>query len=89
MIVQNLQPAPVEIETLGAWRLDGKPVEIGTRTTVLPSLAADLIARGKARLVVAAEPAPADPPPADPPPADSPPAPETPPAPAPAARGKK
>ena len=54
MIVQNLQPVPVEIETLGPWRLDGRVVESGTVVSVLPSLAADLMARGKARLFVAA-----------------------------------
>ena len=87
MIVQNLQPVPVEIETLGPWRLDGQVVETGAVVSVLPSLAADLIARGKARRYVApVAPAPIVEPDADPAPQS---APETPPAPTPVARGKK
>lgn len=87
MIPVNLQPAAVEIETLGPWRLDGQVVETGTVVSVLPSLAADLIARGKARRFVApVAPAPAVEPDADSAPQ---PDPETPPAPAPVARGKK
>ena len=91
MIPVSLQPAAVEIETLGPWRLDGQEVEVGRVVSVLPSLAADLIARGKARRFtapVAVEPdavAPVDDAPAD----TLPPAPETPPAPTPFARGKK
>jgi len=92
MNVQMLQPAAVEIETLGAWRLDGREIEVGTRIAVLPSLASDLVMRGKARRVLAADAAPAAP--ADPtleptaePPAEI--APETPPAPATPVRGKK
>lgn len=91
MIPVSLQPAAVEIETLGPWRLDGQVVEPGRVVSVLPSLAADLIARGKARRFAApaaVEPevvAPVDADPADAPP----PAPETPPAPTPVARGKK
>lgn len=91
MIPVNLQPAAVEIETLGPWRLDGQVVEPGRIVSVLPSLAADLIARGKARRFTApavVESEAADPVDADP--ADAlPPAPETPPAPTPFARGKK
>ena len=91
MIPVSLQPAAVEIETLGPWRLDGQVVEPGRVVSVLPSLAADLIARGKARRFtapVAVEPdavAPVDDAPAAAPPPD----PETPPAPTPFARGKK
>ena len=84
MIPMNLQAMPVEIETLGPWRLDGQVVETGTVVSVLPSLAADLITRGKARRYVA--PAPVVAPDADPAPQ---PDPETPPAPTPVARGKK
>lgn len=87
MIPVNLQPAAVEIETLGPWRLDGQVVKTGTVVSVLPSLAADLIARGKARRFV--EPAPVIEPDAAPLVDDAPPAPETPPAPTPVARGKK
>lgn len=83
MIPVNLQPAAVDIETLGPWRLDGQVVETGTVVSVLPSLAADLIARGKARRYVAPV-APAVEPDSAPQPA-----PETPPAPTPVARGKK
>lgn len=87
MIPVSLQPAAVEIETLGPWRLDGQVVEPGRVVSVLPSLAADLIARGKARRCVApVAPAPAVEIDADPAPQ---PAPETPPAPTPVARGKK
>ena len=87
MIPVNLQPAAVEIETLGPWRLDGQVVETGTVVSVLPSLAADLIARGKARRYVApVAPAPVVEPDADSAPQ---PDPETPPAPTPVARGKK
>lgn len=86
MLVQNLQPAPVEIETTGPWRLDGKVVEIGARVTVPSAIAADLIARGKARRVVPQVAPVASPEPA---PAEPPPAPETPPAPVVSARGKK
>ena len=89
MIVQNLQPVPVEIETLGPWRLDGRVVETGTVVSVLPSLAADLIARGKARPFVPAPAVEAVVPVDDAPAAAPPPAPETPPAPTPVARGKK
>ena len=96
MIPVSLQPAAVEIETLGPWRLDGQVVEPGRVVSVLPSLAADLIARGKARRFIApaaVEPevvAPVDAEPVDADPADAPPpAPETPPAPTPVARGKK
>lgn len=86
MIPVSLQPAAVEIETLGPWRLDGQVVEPGRVVSVLPSLAADLIARGKARRFIA----PVDAEPVDADPADTPPhAPETPPAPTPVARGKK
>ena len=83
MIPVNLQPAAVDIETLGPWRLDGQVVETGTVVSVLPSLAADLIARGKARRYVAPV-APAVERDSAPQPA-----PETPPAPTPVARGKK
>lgn len=87
MIPVNLQPAAVDIETLGPWRLDGQVVETGTVVSVLPSLAADLIARGKARRYVApVAPAPVVEPDAD---SASQPDPETPPAPTPVARGKK
>lgn len=89
MIVQNLQPVPVEIETLGPWRLDGRVVESGTVVSVLPSLAADLMARGKARLFVPAPAVEAVVPVDDAPAAAPPPDPETPPAPTPFARGKK
>jgi hypothetical protein len=89
MIVQNLQPVPVEIETLGPWRLDGRVVETGTVVSVLPSLAADLIARGKARPFVPAPAVEAVVPVDDVPPVAPPPDPETPPAPTPFARGKK
>lgn len=98
MITVNQNPASVEIESLGHWRLDGKPVDPGTRLVVLPSLAADLISRGKARRPLAAQPALKPEPEATPEPAPEPeaapepalePAPETPPAAAPAARGKK
>lgn len=86
MITVNMQPATVEVESVGGWRLDGKPVAPGTRVTVLSSLAADLVARGKARVVEPAAPGPA---PVEAVVPEAPPAPETPPAPAPAARGKK
>ena len=87
MIPVSLQPAAVEIETLGPWRLDGQVVEPGRVVSVLPSLAADLIARGKARRYVApVAPAPIVEPDADPAPQSDP---ETPPAPTPFARGKK
>ena len=88
MITVNLQPSAVEVESLGHWRLNGEPVEPGTCVTVLPGLAADLVARGKARRVVKAAPAvePVVEPVADDAP---PPDPETPPAPAVPARGKK
>lgn len=89
MIVQNLQPVPVEIETLGPWRLDGEVVDAGTVVSVLPSLAADLIARGKARPFVPAPAVEAVVPVDDAPAAAPPPDPETPPAPTPFARGKK
>ena len=84
MIPVNLQPAAVEIRTLVPFRPDGQAVEAGAVVSVLPSLAADLITRGKARRYVA--PAPVVAPDADPAPQ---PAPETPPAPTPVARGKK
>jgi hypothetical protein len=93
MITVNLQTSAVEIETLGAWRLDGKTIEPGARLSVLPGLASDLVMRGKARRVVAA-PVAAAPVAAAPevvaPVVDAPlPAPETPPAPAVPVRGKK
>jgi hypothetical protein len=88
MITVNLQPNAVEIETLGAWRLDGKTIEPGARLSVLPGLASDLVMRGKARRVVAAPVAAA--PEVVAPVDDAPlPAPETPPAPAVPVRGKK
>lgn len=89
MIVQNLQPVAVDIETLGPWRLDGRVVETGTVVSVLPSLAADLIARGKARRFVPAPAVEVVAPVDDAPAAAPPPDPETPPAPTPFARGKK
>jgi hypothetical protein len=88
MITVNLQTSAVEIETLGAWRLDGKTIEPGARLSVLPGLASDLVMRGKARRVMAAPVAAA--PEVVAPVVDAPlPAPETPPAPAVPARGKK
>lgn len=88
MITVNQNPASVEIESLGHWRLDGKPVDPGTRLAVLPSLAADLVSRGKARWPLAVQPALEPEPEIALEPAPEP-APETPPAAAPAARGKK
>lgn len=90
MNVQNLTPAAVEIETLGPWRLDGKEVAPGARLAVLPSLAADLVMRGKARRVSADEQAAEASAEASAQPDPQPdPTPETPPAPAVPARGKK
>lgn len=86
MNVQVLHPAAVEIETLGAWRLDGREIVPGTRIAVLPSLASDLVMRGKARRVPAAEIATEG---ASEPAPQPEPTPETPPAPAVSVRGKK
>jgi hypothetical protein len=88
MITVNLQTSAVEIETLGAWRLDGKTIEPGARLSVLPGLASDLVMRGKARRVMAA-PVAAAPEIVAPVVDTPPPAPETPPAPAVPVRGKK
>ena len=86
MNVQTLGPATVEIETLGAWRLDGREIVPGTQLAVLPSLASDLVMRGKARRVVASAVAPAVAPAPAP---DIKTATETPPAPAVPVSGKK
>ena len=89
MIPVSLQPAAVANETLGPGRLDGQVVAPGRAVSVLPSLAADLIARGKARPFVPAPAVEAVVPVDDAPAAAPPPDPETPPAPTPFARGKK
>lgn len=81
MITVNPPETTAEIESLGGWLLDGKPVPSGQRLTVPTALAADLIARNKARR------APPDVAPVEPVAIEA--DPETPPAPAPAARGKK